>query len=245
MINSDVDTSKFLNSVKAYTYANDLELKLVMREQFRLLAQRCLDYLPPKTKSQGQKAIQSEINKKFLSLEYYTENFKLDDEKAQERARLYLRNKDFKKFDEMKKDMKFLSNVELKNTFEKSDIKRNTKGRIISGTKILLRKPSGLKKYVALKKKQVGRLKGSFGTVIRNLGGKVPAWIKSTSEYSFINKLNDTNNIGASLTSTVPYSTGVNSAVNAVNRAISSRQRDILNSIGKGLNKAQKQFYGK
>jgi hypothetical protein len=233
-------------AILRYKHHYGLNMEKVLKEQMRLLIMRVLQFTPPAKKGDGVKAVRRDIKHKYYDPDWFANNFigrKSPEE--QERIRRYFKTQDWTSLEKIKDAGGLLQKVYFK-PFSKSDIHRDTRGRIIKTREgVICTTPEALKEYVKTEESHVGRLKGSWCSALEYYGGKAAAWVKRNSEGSYVDNSKGTDVQSVAAYSSVPYGEGVDRRVSFIDKAMKTRARDIEASIEKNvLNKAQRAYYG-
>jgi len=246
-MNIQVDTTRFSQAIQRYAANFNVDIRLVIKDQAKLLLKRMMDFTPPSTRKQGADAITDDLNKLFVEPDYLARKFTSRDAGLQKRVRKYFREGNETALQEIIKDTGILARLEAKE-FNKEDIKRNERGRVITnGTKIMLKSKEPMIAYRKKLQEQVGKLKGSLGAAYAKLGGKPAAWItKHNTQEIFVDDIKNLNSPSITVGSAVAYAGTVDKNNSILSRALVGRENDIIKSIHKNvLNKGQREFYGK
>jgi len=212
-----------------------VELSKVIAYTMQSLITTFFQLAPPRTKGQGTKSIDCDLSRMFVDRKYFASNFNNKNPKVQELVRGYFKSNNYDAIQTMQKDGAIFKNIRIKK-FDKSDIKRNNRGRIIkSYNKVLVTDPKVFKDYVKGLKANVGKLKGSFINALEHFGGgSWPGWIKKNQlgYYTDNTKAGQTLGIqSASAISRVPYGYSVDQRMNLVNRTYAVQSGKLVGMV--------------
>lgn len=198
------NTPQFVAEVERLAKKYGINVKDMMRSEFRLLIQWYIKNIEPKQRSKGRRAVKNDLNKIFqpmqtvAALRFFK---KIAEERGDVAPHVFnLAVTEFGRWHEQHRDP-FSGRV-------KGRMGGSYKigGVLFHSTKAYVRK-SDLNRYVRKKQANVGRLKAGFVPAVKKVGGKAPGWVEKQGkrEGSFKDRMKNTGDGHLEGTNWVPY----------------------------------------
>jgi hypothetical protein len=170
---ADSNSEAFSESLREFIRFYGVELPKALRYQSRLLAQEFIRKTPAKTRAQGRRAVERDIQRAVRPLR--PQDFKSRNIRALIRKRDYHALETvFSRFPESS-DLRKVSVLSFDSKLHQQA--RDRRGRIQSFKRKVTPDSDAVKKYVAEIKTHVGQAKGGWANSLINLGGRPAAWI--------------------------------------------------------------------
>lgn len=177
----DVENEKFDVAIRKFVTDLGLAAPDVVKEETRLLLAQCIKFMPPKTYSQGRKAVSRDIKRSMASLD--------ETRFRSKRIANLIRKNDVNAVREIVRRCPAMRDFDVQE-FDPQKLhedKRDNRGRIRKFQKILVLKRGKVKSYIRARQRSVGSAKAGFWPGLQAVGGAVPAYIaKHASKYGSV-----------------------------------------------------------
>jgi hypothetical protein len=234
VLDLSVQTDAFNNAVTRYVTTLGKDSRAAIRYQSMLLAKRLVQFTPPKTRSQGRKAVKRDIERAVTPIR--PSDFSSKSIRKLIRARDYAALEViFSRFE--RGAMAGFAVVPF--TPELHTKRRDRRGRVRKSAKVASPDAKEVKAYVAEVQTRVGRGKSGWAKAVTQLGGNVPAWLAKHSGTGVVQDQTRGPDPWVRMRNQSEWARGVDTDV-ILSNALRSRQRDIVKSIEKTIRDASR-----
>lgn len=231
----DVDSVRFDRALRSFVEELGWDSEKAVKENTRLLILQIIKFTPPKTYSQGIKAVERDINRAMTVLD--------PDKWRSPKIRDIIRRKDLNALREMVRRIPAISDYKVEN-FDPQRLhesKRDRRGRIQRSKKVFVVDKAGHKAYVKHKKGNVGSAKAGWYPGLVASGGTAPNFIaKHSSNFgdADVNDLRDKRNPRIRVRNFSVAAQSLNAQNHTVNSAVRMRARVMENNVKHLIEKA-------
>jgi hypothetical protein len=224
-----VKTEEFKNKLRHYAAATGKSIQRCVHEEAKLTAERIMKAYPPKTQAQGRARVKSDIERVYLTNDWFDTKFTFTNTGLGDRVKGYIQQNDTEKLEKVFGDSPNLARIHIEE-FDASRHRRLRKdGKIGKGIAPYSYPVSGqkeLKEYITRKQKNVGMVKAGWGACVVALGGTVAGWL-SKGTGGHIEQVHD----GVVLRNTVPFASDIENKKGFARYAIVGRVKDLAKKV--------------
>jgi hypothetical protein len=216
----------------------------IVKGACKSIAERCVKFTPPKTKSQGAKAVEGDIRKLYVDKDSLNSWAKSrGNNKVAKRIGDLIDRDNLAGAQALFRNTPHLSALDVAN-FEPEQVERNrdSRGRVtVRRPRYFIFNKSDLKKFIKQKKDLVGLAKSAFVDWLIHFGGSAPAWIKRFSKGSVSDKTDSKIYPRAEMVADLSYLESLDERNHIIQRAIATTQKAMVTRARYEVKQAAKQ----
>lgn len=225
-----VDTTVFKQNVRKYAVAVGKDLDEAVKEEAKLICQRIIKFTPPKTQAQGRKRVKSDIERVYLTPNWFENEYQFSDDKVGDRVKKLVREKNESTLEKIFDNSPKLDRLHIESFDPAIHRKFRKGGRVGKGVapfSFPMREQAKVKTYSEKKQRNVGLVKTGWAACLIALGGSVAGWLARRPNNGKVEYQKD----GILMTNLVDIASAVEAKGQFVRKAIMGRQRDLRKKI--------------
>jgi hypothetical protein len=232
VLDLSVNARDFNDAVTRYILTLGKDARGAVRQQSMLLGKKLVQFTPPRTRTQGRKAVARDINRAVTAIR--PADFTSPDIRKLIRARDYAGLEAvFGRFEKGG----FAGFRVLPFTAELHRSRRDRRGRVTRSARVATPDSPQVRDYIRQVQTRVGRGKGGWVAAVTRLGGSVPEWLLRHAVTGTVEDRTASLNPTVKMKNRSEWAGDVN-VDRVLSGAIRSRRQDILRSIEKAADSA-------